>query len=275
MTDPIPQFADATNRVIARAPAESPALVRRFPARPDSFSFEPSQRWVRGVVDGIAIVDSRTQFLIWEPHAKVPEYLYPREHVRTDLLVPSESGPGPQQYFRPTTDHVEWFDLVLGGRRLEHVAWRWRVPGLEDYLAVSWYYDVLDAWFEEDEPVHTHPRDPHNRVDAIPSSRHVTITGADGSPLAETTAPVLVYETGLPTRYYIPAPDVRFGMLEPSDEWSSCPYKGFANSYWSLPGSEKPIAWSYSEPTPNLAAITDYIAFYQEGTRISVDGIAV
>ncbi|MDN5824970.1 MAG: DUF427 domain-containing protein [Micrococcaceae bacterium] len=272
MIDPIPEFVDTTNQVTARAPAESSVLTRRFPARPESFSFEPSQRWVRGVVDGTAIVDSFSQFLIWEPRAKVPEYMYPREHVRTDLLVPSEPGPGPQRYFRPATRDVEWFDLVLGDRRIHQVAWRWLVPGLEDYLSVSWYYDVLDDWFEEDEPVHTHPRDPYNRVDAIPSSRHVTVTGPDGSVLAETTAPVLVYETGLPTRYYIPASDVHLDSLTPLAQWTSCPYKGFANDHWSLPGNEAPVAWSYSAPTPNLRSIAGYIAFYQDGTVISVDG---
>lgn len=269
----IPQFEDQTSTIKARPPIESSSLTRRFPARPDRFTFEPSERWVRGIAGDTAVVDSKAQFLIWEPLAKVPEYLFPRAHVRTDLMTRSATPPAPGSFYRPTTDQVEWFDLVIGSRRINHAAWTWLVPGLEDYLTVNWFAGVLDGWFEEDEPVHTHPRDPYNRVDAIPSSRHIIVRSQDGITLAETHAPVLVYETELPIRYYIPPQDVDFDKLEPLAERSSCPYKGFADNYWQLPGTGKPVAWSYPDPVPNLAVVTDYVAFYQERTTIVVDGI--
>src|SRR3954469_12040078 len=94
-------------------PTESELLARRFPRYPDRFTYEPSSRWVRGLLDGVAIVDSRHQILVWEPGHKVPEYGFPVEHVRTDLLEP---GNDPALgYWRPQTTDVTWFDLALPG----------------------------------------------------------------------------------------------------------------------------------------------------------------
>ncbi|BDZ51314.1 hypothetical protein GCM10025867_35550 [Frondihabitans sucicola] len=270
----IPRFETPDLTTLRRSPEESPSLRRRFPSYPDHFSFEPSDRWVRGVVDGIAVVDSRHQLLVWEPGHKVPEYGFPAEHVRTDLLTPAVAAPPRGRFYRPRGGDEQWFDLHLGDSRvIEHAAWRWNVPGLEEYLAVTWSRGVLDAWYEEDELVMTHPRDPHNRVDALPSSRRVVVSRG-GSVLAETTEPVVVYETGLPTRWYVPRKDVRFETLRPSDGWSECPYKGYATDYWSsADGRVTDIAWSYPDPKPAVSAIRDHVAFYNEKVQIAVDGV--
>ena len=90
----------------------------------------------------------------------------------------------------------------------------------------------MDAWFEEDEQVFTHPRDPYTRVDILPSSRHVRIE-VDGVTIAETAKPTLLFETGLPVRYYLPKTHVRMDLLTPTESASHCPYKGEAE-YWSL-----------------------------------------
>ncbi|MGG7463025.1 DUF427 domain-containing protein [Plantibacter sp. YIM 135347] len=256
-------------------PTSSPNLVERFPSYPSTWSFTPSSRWLRGFVDDVAVVDSRQQILVWEPRAKVPEYGFPLEQVRTDLLVPTEPPASDRGFYRPRRPAKSWFDLRLGERLVEHAAWTWDVPELEGFIAVNWFHDVLDRWVEEDEQVMTHPRDPYNRVDAIPSSRHVVVTH-DGQVIADSHSPVLVFETGLPTRYYLPRADVDLDRLTPSETWSECPYKGYATDYWALPDAEgvlEDVAWSYPEPKAPVGPIVDRIAFYPERVSITVDGV--
>jgi uncharacterized protein (DUF427 family) len=138
-------------------------------------------------------------------------------------------------------------------------------------MAVSWYPGVLDAWYEEDELVITHPRDPGNRVDAIPSSRRVEVT-CRGDALAASARPTLLFENGLPTRFYLPPQDVDFSRLETVEIMSTCPYKGEADRYWRLRGGGEEIAWSYSAPFPQVSAIAGLIAFYNERVELTVDG---
>ncbi|NUU59061.1 DUF427 domain-containing protein [Paenibacillus agri] len=268
----LPRFA---NRPPAAAlPQESSGLTRRYPPYPERYTFEPSERWVRAVVGDVAVVDSRSQILVWEPRHKVPEYGFPVEHVRTDLLTPSEGVPEPGVFYRPRTTDVKWFDLHLGERHIPFAAWAWNEPGLEGYLGVNWFLGVLDGWYEEDQPVMTHPRDPHNRVDALPSSRHVAVK-VNGRVIAETNDPVLVYETGLPTRYYFPIEAVDFSALTETEDWSECPYKGYSDRYWRSSEGEDLIAWSYSDPRPELSVIAGRIAFYNERVELLVDGESV
>lgn len=251
--------------------ADRPALTRRFPAYPDHFTYEPSRRWVRGRVGDVTVVDSRDQLLVWEPGHKVPEYGFPRAHVRTDLLEPG--APPTLPYWRPQTPDVAWFDLVLPGRRVPAAAWRWDVAGLEDHLALSWHPGILDQWLEEDEPVITHPRDPGNRVDVVPSSRHVVVRSGERV-LAESRRPLALFENRLPTRWYLPREDVRWDALVPVGVTSSCPYKGVSDHYWATteePGRE--VAWSYSAPFHQVAAIRDRVAFYDERVEVLVDGV--
>lgn len=265
----IPSFTTPSQEPSA-APSTSPLLQPRFPRYPETYTFEPSTRRVRGIVGDVAVVDSREQILVWEPGHKVPEYGFPRAHVRTGLLRESDGLPEPGTRYRPQTPNVRWFDLVMPDRVIRHAAWQWTVAGLEDHFAVTWTRGVLDAWYEEDELVMTHPRDPFIRVDALPSSRHVTVS-IGGVVVADTTAAVAVYETGLPTRWYIPREDVRFDTLTPVETWSECPYKGYATDYWSTAdGHIAHVAWSYPDPQPNVAAITGLVAFFDDDVELRV-----
>ncbi len=134
------------------------------------------------------------------------------------------------------------------------------------------------SWFEEDEPIYGHPpATPPTRVDALRSHRHVTVE-FDGAVLADTHSPVLLFETGLPTRYYIDRTDVAFEHLEPSDTQSLCPYKGVTSGYWSVRVGDTlhtDMAWTYNTPPlPAVAPpIANMIAFYNEKLDISVDGV--
>jgi uncharacterized protein (DUF427 family) len=112
-------------------------------------------------------------------------------------------------------------------------------------------------------------------VDALRANRTVQVA-LDGVVLAESSSPVLVFETGLPTRYYLPRTDVRFAELEPSDTVTECPYKGRTTGWWSVRGggpARADLAWSYDFPTRQLLPIAGLVAFYNEKIDIDVDGV--
>lgn len=235
---------------------------------------ETSERWVRGYVGDVPVVDTRSPLLFWEDDFPVPKYAVDRADVRTDLLRPAGGEPPTQPwFFLPQGPVSRWYDLEVNGRRLPHVAWHRDDPALGDRLVFSWQPGLVDRWLEEDEVVSGHPRDPHKRVDALPSSRHVVVA-LDGVVLAESDSPVLLYETGLPTRYYLPEDDVHLDRLTPTRNRSHCPYKGNADRYWDVTGrpDARNLAWSYSEPYPAVGAIRGRVAFYNEFVDLTVDG---
>ncbi|MFC1432050.1 DUF427 domain-containing protein [Streptacidiphilus sp. N1-3] len=238
-----------------------------------TITWEPSARRVRGTKGDTTVVDSRRPILVWEPGQAVPLYAFPREDVRTDLLRPAaapETG-------RHSGSEV-FYDLVLeDGETVADAAWTFPGEELAGYIAFEWFQRVgrgLDHWFEEEEEIFIHPRDPYKRVDALLSSRHVQVE-IGGVVVADTRTPVLLFETRLPTRYYIPRKDVRLDLFTPTELRTGCPYKGTAE-YWSLAdqGAEVPpnIAWSYPDPIPAAQAVRGHIAFYNEAVDIIVDG---
>ena len=235
---------------------------------------EATDKWIRGYVGETAIVDTRDALLFWEEKFPVPGYAFPRDDVRTDLLRPSAAAPTGRSFYTAKGPVVEWYDVVVEDRVIEHAAWVRDDPAISDRIVVSWQPGVIDRWLEEDDEVISHPRDPHKRVEALPSSRHVEVS-LEGTVLADSHSPVLLFETGLPTRYYLPREDVRLDALVPTSNKSECPYKGFAEEYWSLPGvaGGDNVAWSYAAPYPAVARIVDRIAFYNELVDIVVDGV--
>ncbi|MFG2425730.1 DUF427 domain-containing protein [Streptomyces sp. NPDC048448] len=242
---------------------------------PEGLLWEPSQRWVRGRNGDVTVVDSRHPVLVWEPGVPVPLYAFPHEEVRGDLLRPAKNP-----LTGTHTGSRIFYDLEVDGALLENAAWTFPADDLAGHIAFEWFRRVgrgLDHWFEEEEEIFVHPRDPHKRVDAIPSGRHVRVE-IDGTVVADTHHPVLLFETGLPTRYYIPREDVRLELLEPTDHSTGCPYKGTA-AYWSwrgeagAPDIPPNVVWSYTEPLPAVGAVKDLLAFYNEAVDITVDGV--
>ncbi|MET8155958.1 DUF427 domain-containing protein [Sphaerisporangium sp. NPDC005289] len=239
----------------------------------DTLNWEPSERWVRGVKGGVTVVDSPRPVLVWEPGHPVPRYAFPAEHVRADLLRPSADPPPAGPHAGATV----FYDLVIGEEIVPNAAFAYPHADLADHVSFEWFghtEPVFDHWYEEAEEIFVHPRDPYKRVDALPSRRHVRVE-VDGQVLAETDHPVLLFETGLPTRYYIPPEDVRFDLLTATEAHTRCPYKGIA-SYWSITraGTAPPnVAWAYPDPIPAAAPIKDHVAFYNEAVDIVVDGV--
>lgn len=231
-----------------------------------------TDRWVRGAVGDTLVVDSRDQLLVWEAELPVPRYLFRNEDVRAEHLVPTDA-PHKRSYHHPNSRVVAWFDVVVGDRTLRHGAWR--REGFEEYTGVTWERGGLDHWYEEDVEVYEHPHDPFVRIDAMPSSRLVTVSHGDVV-IAESRQPILLWETGLPLRFYLPRRDVDLDRLTPSDTQSICPYKGFATEYWSLAGEPEltDIAWSYPEPFFPYRNIAGTVAFLHEKLDVTVDGVA-
>lgn len=264
----IPRFPTPDTSIPAK-PAESSTLIRH-PRRSTAFQYEPSSRWVRGVVGSTAVVDSRHQILVWEPGAMVAEYAYPESHVRGDLLRVSKNDDAAREYWRPKCD-VEWYDLVVGDRAIPNAAWKWKTPGLEGYIALTWFTDKI-KWFEEDEAVFAHPRSPFARIDVLPSSRQVRVL-SDGVVLAESTGAVALFESGLPTRFYLSEEDVHWETLVQVDLETVCPYKGRCDKYWRTRNGSEAIAWRYDHPAHQVSAIQGRVAFYNEKVELLVDGV--
>ena len=240
------------------------------PFDPSAVRIEPSPRRVRAFLHGVPIADSKRVKLVFEPK-RLPVYYFPLSDVRTDLLRPTDYtvAQGREAALR------RW-NLELGDHKVENAAWGYAEPdperaSLKDHVAFFWA--KLDAWYEEDDEVFVHPRDPYHRVDVLNSSRHVKVV-VHGETVAETSRPRLLFETGLPTRYYVPKADVRMDLLEPSDTSTACPYKGRA-SYWSVRVWDKlfkDLVWGYPAPIPECPKIENLVSFYNEKLDIYVDG---
>jgi uncharacterized protein (DUF427 family) len=131
----------------------------------------------------------------------------------------------------------------------------------------------MDAWYEEEEQVFVHPRDPYHRVDVLESSRHVRVKVA-GEVVAETERPMVLFETGLPPRYYMPPEDVHEKVLVASEKTTQCPYKGTASYYSVEAGGERveDLVWYYPEPIPEAAKIEGLLCFFNERVDLEVDG---
>src|SRR4051812_10830562 len=193
--------------------------------------FEDFPRRMRARFAGETVVDSRHAKLLHE-HGHLPQLYFPEDEVRMDLLDPSD-----HRTFCPWKGDAAYWSVRVGDRVAENAVWgypepREGAPPLSGYVALYW--NRMDEWLEEGEPAIVHVRDPYHRVDVLDSSRHVRVS-LDGVPLAETTRARVIYETGLPPRWYIPDEDVRTELLQPSDTTTGCAYKGFA-SYFSLRG---------------------------------------
>jgi uncharacterized protein (DUF427 family) len=229
---------------------------------------EDNPKRVRAYLGGQLIVDSTKVKNVWEkPY--YPTYYFPLDDVTKDALV--ADGETRKSPSRGVADLY----TVKGPRRSTangaYVYPEPLVSELEGMVAFRW--DAVDHWFEEDEEVFVHPRDPYTRIDILPSSRRVTIE-IDGVQVADTTNAVMLFETGLPTRYYIPKTDVRLDLLVPTDTATSCPYKGTAR-YWSVLAdgtTHSDIVWGYDTPLPESSRIAGLVSFYNEKVDVYLDG---
>jgi len=230
-----------------------------------------SPRHVRVMFGGATIADSKRVKLLREA-GTLPVYYFPAADVRSETMVPSE-----RRAHCPYKGEAAYWSLQVGEKSARDAVWSYVRPrpeasALRDHLAFEW--NKMDRWYEEDEEIFVHPRDPYKRVDVLASKRHVRVV-LDGHVLADTRRPHLLFETNHPVRYYIPEEDARMELLESSRTTSRCPYKGIA-SYWSVRlGSElyEDLVWSYRETIPECPKIKGLLCFFPErGAEIYVDG---
>jgi uncharacterized protein (DUF427 family) len=228
---------------------------------------EASSKRVRVFLGGEVIADTSHPVLVWEvPY--YPTYYFPVDDVRMELL--SAGGPGKHS---PSRGDAQSFTVRGGDKLIEGAAQQYPDSPVEELRTlIRFDWTSMDAWFEEDEEVFIHPRDPNTRIDILPSSRDLQIA-VNGITVADTHRPTILFETGLPPRFYIPKPDVRFDLLVESPHTTGCPYKGFAR-YWHLRiGTEQfdDFVWSYPTPLPESQRIAGLVAFYNEKVDLFLD----
>ena len=233
---------------------------------------EPIAKRVRAFVDGVAIADSCRVMMMFET-ARLCVYYFPVEDVRTDLLVATS-----KVVRSPAKGDATYYSIAVDGRTVENAAWRYLDPPAgcpEIANLIAFHWKLMDAWFEEDDEVFVHARDPYHRIDVLDSSREVRVV-VGGQTVAVTRRARFLFETGLPVRYYIPKEDVRTDLLQPSRTKTACAYKGPTSRYWqatTADGTICDIAWCYEAPAQEVARIAGMVAFFNERVdAIYVDG---
>ena len=200
-------------------------LMQEFPRR------------VRARLGGETVFDTVRASLLHET-GLLPQVYVPQEDIRADLLRPTD-----HHTYCPFKGTASYWSVTAGGQVAENAIWAYPDPNSESRWLqgyAGFYWDAIDEWYDEDERVEGHIRDPYHRVDVRRSSRPVRVL-LGGTVLAETHGPLLLSETGLPNRFYIPSADVRQDLLEESDTHTVCPYKGTA-SYWTVSADGRKLA---------------------------------
>lgn len=230
-------------------------------AQAQELRYEPTAKRVRAILAGSVVVDSRRALLVWEPGVPVPSYAVPREDIAAQVGESTLPGEGHGVPGTPVVIAVE------GGRQAGGFVCE--DPDLAGHVLLA--FRDFDAWLEEDEEIHGHPRDPFHRVDLRRTSRRIRVA-LDGHTLADTVRGALLFETSLPTRYYIPKADV-VPELVPSATHTICPYKGEA-SYWSFAAGGRvfeDLVWSYENPLVDAGPLEGLVAFYDEKFDVTVE----
>ena len=231
---------------------------------------EPTPKRIRVIVAGETIADSRRAMMLHESGHQ-PIYYFPPEDVRSDLLEPSD-----RHTHCPKKGDASYYTIRVGEQVVDAGAWYYPepLPGTPPIKGlIAFYWNRMDHWFEEDEEVFGHPRDPYHRIDVISTTRAIRVS-LDGEVLAETDRALALFESNLPTRWYLPREDVR-AELEPSDTVTRCPYKGTAGYYSvKLAGGElgQDLLWFYEEPFPESSRIAGLVCFFNERLDIELDG---
>jgi uncharacterized protein (DUF427 family) len=227
----------------------------------------PVPRRIRAIISNETVVDTTHAIYVWEwPH--FPQYYVPKADVKMDALAIGEVFTTPQGDAR----HLHWKGVSGEGHAAGRLMTNSPLEEISDTVRFIW--NAIDRWFEEDEEVFVHPRNPYKRVDAIRSTRAVRVE-LGGTVLAEANGCVMVFETGLPTRYYLDPTNVRFASLVASTTRTQCPYKGITGGYWSVEHEgtrTADVAWTYTLTTAAMTPIAGLVAFLNEKVDVFIDG---
>jgi uncharacterized protein (DUF427 family) len=247
--------------------------VQQYPFEPGYVLFMmPSPKRLSIKVGDIVLADT-LEALVMQESDHLPVYYFPIRDVREEFLMASATRT--ESPFKGTATH---YSVNTGVTLVEDAGWRYLepvegCPPIADYM--GFYWNKMNHWYEEDEEVFVHARDPFRRVDCLPSSRHVEVI-VDGETVADSRRGTFLFETGMPTRYYLPICDTRLDLLSPSRYISRCPYKGIANYYHlTVKGRRREnMVWYYPDPVLEAKRIQSLVCFYNEFVdRILLDGV--
>jgi len=251
--------------------------------------YEPTRKRVRATLGGETVVDSVRAVLVWEPRRVVPGYAVPQEDVSAQVVPSaaiSEGMDGSEGYLpelsrRPVLDpRVPFAVRTTPGEAVElrtsagdrsAAGFRPADPALAGYVILS--FGDFDEWFEEDDLIISHPHDPYGRIDVRGTSRRIQVL-QDGQVLADSTRARMLFETTLPTRYYLPIEDVRV-PLTPTETRTTCAYKGEA-AYYAIStdtGEVKDAVWTYRDPLVDATEVKNLVSFFDERFDVAIDGV--
>jgi len=233
----------------------------------------PTARRVRAIHNHTIIVDTTKTLFVWE-HPYYPQIYVPYNVLQNcsarDKKEITKDDKTAAALVEITIPAKHGLDEVKTDRSLRFSDDESNGP-LAGMIRIE--FGSMDEWLEEDLPIYVHPKDPFKRVDILTSTRPIEVKVA-GKTVAKTTTSAHLYETGLPTRYYMPLSAVDQSVLRPSDLVTKCPYKGEAEYYHVVVDgqSKENIVWYYRLPTHESAAVAGLVCFYNEKVDIILDG---
>lgn len=237
-------------------------------AMPERLLFaEPLRRRISVELAGTVVARSDDAVLLFEP-GLYPVAYFPLGDVADGALRPTD-----HRTTHRDLGETKWFDVVGGdGQVAPRGAWLHVDPppqaaAFRNRAAFAWR--KMDAFYEEDERILGHAADPYHRIDIRRSSRHLVVRKGDQL-VADTHAPLVLYESGFAPRWYVPRADVVSEALQPVNWQTFCPYKGLA-SYYNIGDAHK-AAWSYRAPFEARARIGDLVSFEPDKVEITIDG---
>jgi uncharacterized protein (DUF427 family) len=247
----------------------APGAVGRFlvpgplPAR--LLYAEPLRRRMRVQFGGAWIADSEDVVLLHEP-GRYPVAYFPPGAVADGALEPAEH----------TTQHrdlgpTSWYTVRAGDQSAQRAAWQHTgLPAHAAELAgrIAFAWRAMDAFYEEDERIVGHAADPYHRVDIRQASRHL-VAREGGRTVADTTRPLVLYESGFAPRWYVPREDADLTLLEPAQGQTFCPYKGLC-SYYDIGGVQRAV-WSYEDAYPEVRRICGLLSFEPDKLEVYLD----
>jgi uncharacterized protein (DUF427 family) len=228
---------------------------------------EPTPKRLRVEVGGVTIADSRRATMLHES-GQQPIYYFPPQDVRADVLEDSD-----RHTHCPKKGDASYYTIRAGGEEVKDGAWYYPdpLPGAPPIKGlIAFYFNRMGRWLEEGEEIGVHPRDPYHRVDVLATDRHIRIS-LEGTVLAETDRALALFESNLPTRWYLPIEDVKV-ELEPSDTITRCPYKGAASYYTAKVPGGKDLVWYYTQPLDEVGRVKGLVCFFNEKVDVELDG---
>ena len=228
---------------------------------------EPLRRRMRVRFGGTWIADSENVVLLHEP-GRYPVAYFPLDDISPEALAPDKHS----------TKHrdlgtTSWYSVVGGGETKARAAWQH--TELPDYASelrgrVAFAWRAMEAFFEEDERIVGHAADSYHRIDIRRTTRHLVVRAGD-QVVADSTAPLVLYESGFAPRWYVPRADVDESALKPVEGQTFCPYKGMA-SYYAI-GEAVGAAWSYEDAWQEVGRISGMVSFEPDKVEVELDGV--